>query len=79
MAFLSRTNYPDHEDQTTCFTIQRALKGENGNGDLPIFSLGKWDLGHWDWESQTQNWEWETCLEISQHTLLMLKEIPELI
>ena len=38
-----------------------------GNWDLPIFALGKWDLGHWDWELQTQNWEWETCLEITQH------------
>ena len=42
-------------------------EGKNGNWDLPIFALGKWDLGHWDWESQTQNWEWETCLEITQH------------
>ena len=32
---------------------------------LPIFALGKWDLGDWDWESQKQNWEWEPCLEIS--------------
>ncbi len=23
--------------------------------DLPIFSLGKWDLGHWDWDSETKN------------------------
>ncbi len=23
--------------------------------DLPVFSLGKWDLGHWDWDSETKN------------------------
>ena len=46
---------------------------------MPIFALGKWDLGHWDWELQTQSWEWETCLEITQHMYLMFSDIPRLI
>ena len=49
----------------TSFLLRWSL--QSLNWDLPIFALGKWDLGHWDWESQTQNWEWETCLEITQH------------
>ncbi len=23
--------------------------------DLHMFSLGKWDLGHWDWDSPPEN------------------------
>ncbi len=32
--------------------LQRGLKGTE-NWDLGTFSLGKCNLGHWDWESQT--------------------------
>ena len=32
-----------------------ALKGENGNWDLPFFRLGKGDLGHWDWSKSHKN------------------------
>ena len=42
-----------------------------------------WENGifsHWDWESQTQNLEWETCLEITQHIMwLMFSDVPKLI
>ena len=27
---------------------------------LPIWGLAKWNLGHWDWESQTNNYKCET-------------------
>ena len=34
------------------------------------FCTGKWDLGHWDWESQTQKLGLgKTCLEITQHIM----------
>ena len=46
---------------------------------MPIFALRKWDLGPWDWESQIQNWEWETCLEITQNMWLMFSNTPKLI
>ena len=36
-------------------------------GKMGFGLLGKCGLGYWDWELQTQNWEWETCLEIAQH------------
>ena len=34
---------------------QRDTNKSNNNWDLPIFALGKWNLGDWNWESQTQN------------------------
>lgn len=31
------------------------LKGQSWNRDLGKFALGKWYLGHWEWESHTKN------------------------
>ena len=35
-------------------TAWRVLKGVNGNWDLPIFWMGKWDFMHWDCDSSTK-------------------------
>ncbi len=33
---------------------------ELGFGKMFTHHLGKWDLGHWDWESQTdKHWNWD--------------------
>jgi hypothetical protein len=26
------------------------VRGKNGNWYWPIFGLGKWHMGHWDWK-----------------------------
>ncbi len=43
---------------------------------LHLFLLGKWDLGHWDWDSQTLKWKWE-ARQYSKNIYFTLNNIPQ--